>query len=85
MRSQAFRWIAIHLLSLVPKLCLGMSLSRKLCVLVAAKQSFEDHVRSQTEFGNEGKGRHDNAKSTYRFFNSFAHVSFSVIVRLKTN
>jgi hypothetical protein len=40
--------------ALVPKLCLGMTLSWKLCFHSGSETEFRGQVRSQTEFGNEG-------------------------------
>jgi hypothetical protein len=37
---------------LVPKLCLGMTMSRQLCC-PSCETEFQRQVRSKTEFGNE--------------------------------
>ncbi len=93
---------------LVPKLIgLGMSLSRKLCFLLAAKQIEAahslmkalvvtwkrfDHLWGPSPSPRVGMTKLWNASFPaiclpirYFFLASFAHVSFNVIVRLKTS
>src|SRR3984893_11889711 len=52
------------LLILVPKLCLGMTVSWQLCC-PACETEFRRQVRSQTEFGNEEEDRRETCSYSF--------------------